>query len=35
MLKVMPSAAQAELGDNDDAEGAEVDVRPDRARVPG
>ena len=35
MLKVMPSAAQAELGDGDDAEEAEVDVRPDRARVPG
>jgi hypothetical protein len=35
MLKVMPSAAQAELGEGDDVEEAEVDVRDDRARVPG
>jgi uncharacterized protein (TIRG00374 family) len=35
MLKVMPSAAQAELGEGDDAEEAAVDVSRDRARVPG
>jgi uncharacterized protein (TIRG00374 family) len=35
MLKVMPSAAQAELGDGDDGEEPELDVARDRARVPG
>ena len=36
MLKVMPSAAQAEMGENgDDAEEPEADAEPARARVPG
>ena len=36
MLKVMPSATQAEMGQNgDDAEEPETDVEPERARVPG
>jgi uncharacterized membrane protein YbhN (UPF0104 family) len=36
MLRVMPSAAQAEMGENaDDAEEPETDVEPERARVSG
>jgi hypothetical protein len=35
MLKVMPSAAQAELAEGEDAEETRVDARRDRARVPG
>jgi glycosyltransferase 2 family protein len=37
MLKVMPSAAQAELGENGNGDGdeSETDAAPERARVPG
>ena len=35
MLRVMPSAAQAEMGENGEAEEQETDVEPERARVSG
>jgi uncharacterized protein (TIRG00374 family) len=35
MLKVMPSAAQAEMGHSDDGEPVDEDVEPERARLPG
>jgi hypothetical protein len=36
MLRVMPSAAEAEMDENgDDADEPETDVEPERARVSG
>jgi uncharacterized protein (TIRG00374 family) len=35
MLRVMPSAAQAEMNEENEEEEAEADGRPERARVPG
>jgi hypothetical protein len=35
MLRVMPSAAQAEMGEGDGVGRVDEDVEPERARVPG